>query len=69
METSGGLTAANVSLRLGHGAALTCHRHVIHYRVAASLPGRGDKGAEQRYALANSDTTNAHWLSTFTPCF
>ena len=27
-----------VSLRLGHGAALTCHRHVIHYRAAASLP-------------------------------
>ena len=29
---------ATVSLRLGHGAALTCHRHVIHYRAAASLP-------------------------------
>ena len=29
---------ASVSLRLGHGAALTCHRHVIHYRAAASLP-------------------------------
>ena len=27
-----------VSLRLGHAAALTCHRHVIHYRSAASLP-------------------------------
>ena len=26
------------SLRLGHGAALTCHRHVIHSRAAASLP-------------------------------
>ena len=26
------------SLRLGHGAALTCHRHVIHYRSAALLP-------------------------------
>ena len=26
------------SLRLGHGAALTCHRHVIHYRAAAALP-------------------------------
>ena len=38
--------AASVSLRLGHGAALTCHRHVIHYRVAASLPGRGDKGGQ-----------------------
>ena len=29
---------ATVSLRLGHGAALTCHRHVIHYRAAAALP-------------------------------
>ena len=35
--------AASVSLRLGHGAALTCHRHVIHYRAAASLPKRGAK--------------------------
>ena len=26
------------SLRLGHGTALTCHRHVIHYRAAAALP-------------------------------
>ena len=25
-------------MRLGHGAALTCHRHVIHYRAAAALP-------------------------------
>ena len=30
-----------VSPRLGHAAALTCPRHVIHYRVAASLPSRG----------------------------
>ena len=30
--------ADSVSLRLGHGAALTCHRHVIHYRAAAALP-------------------------------
>ena len=29
---------ATVSLRLGHGAALTCHRHVIHYRAAVALP-------------------------------
>ena len=35
--------ADSVSLRLGHGAALTCHRHVIHYRAAASLPSRGAK--------------------------
>ena len=34
---------ATVSLRLGHGAALTCPRHVIHYRAAASLPKRGAK--------------------------
>ena len=26
------------SLRLGHGAALICHRHIIHYRAATSLP-------------------------------
>ena len=30
-----------VSLRLGHATALTTHRVVIHYRVAASLPPRG----------------------------
>ena len=30
----------DVSLRLGHATALICHRHIIHYRVAASLPGR-----------------------------
>ena len=29
---------ATVSLRLGHGAALTCPRHVIHYRAAVALP-------------------------------
>ena len=32
------LEAGLFSLRLGHGAALTCHRHVIHSRAAASLP-------------------------------
>ena len=37
--------ADSVSLRLGHGAALTCHRHVIHSRAAASLPRRGAEGA------------------------
>ena len=31
------LEAGLFSLRLGHGAALTCHRHVIHSRAAASL--------------------------------
>ena len=35
--------ADSVSLRLGHGAALTCHWHVSHYRAAASLPKRGAK--------------------------
>ncbi len=33
------------SLRLGHHSALTVHRTVIHYRIAASLPqGRGLRG-------------------------
>ena len=32
------LEAGLFSLRLGHGAALTCHRHVIHSHAAASLP-------------------------------
>ena len=46
-DPSVGLTATSVSLRLGHGAALTCPRHVIHYRAAASLPKRDAKGAVQ----------------------
>ena len=29
---------ADISLRLGHATALTCHRQVIHFRGAASLP-------------------------------
>ena len=33
--------AATLSLRLGHAAALTCHRHVIHYRGDTSLPDKG----------------------------
>ena len=32
------LEAGLFSLRLGHGAALICHRHIIHYRTATSLP-------------------------------
>ena len=32
------LEAGLFSLRLGHGAALTCHRHVIHSRADAALP-------------------------------
>ena len=43
MATPQSANADSVSLRLGHGAALTCHRHVIHYRAAASLPKRGAK--------------------------
>ena len=35
---SASLTAASLSLRLGHGAALICHWHIIHYRAATSLP-------------------------------
>ena len=31
-------SGAFFSLQLGHAAALTCPRHVIHYRAAASLP-------------------------------
>ena len=30
--------ADSLSLRLGHGAALICHWHIIHYRAATSLP-------------------------------
>ena len=30
--------ADSVSLRLGHGTGLTCHRHVIQHCAAASLP-------------------------------
>ena len=32
------LAADSLSLWLGHGAALICHRHIIHYRAATSLP-------------------------------
>ena len=32
------LATDSLSLRLGHGAALICHRHIIHYRAATSLP-------------------------------
>ena len=39
--SSASLRSAPVSLRLGHAAALTCHRHVIHSRGDASLPSRG----------------------------
>ena len=39
---SASLRSATVSLRLGHAPALTCHRHVIHSRSAASLPLKGE---------------------------
>ena len=32
------LAADSLSLRLGHGATLICHWHIIHYRAATSLP-------------------------------
>ena len=35
-------TATAVSLRLGHGAALTIPRMVIHSRAAAALPKIGE---------------------------
>ena len=44
LATPQSANADSVSLRLGHGAALTCPRHVIHYRAAASLPKRGAEG-------------------------
>ena len=49
--------ACHISLRLGHLAALTCHRYVIHYREAASLP----LGREAR------DCTNFTFFPLFVP--
>ncbi len=50
-----------VSLRLGHGAALTAPRAVIHYRAAASLPqGEGLGCGDQTGAV------DAVFLSLFT---
>ena len=52
---SHGFAATAVSLRLGHAAALTCHRHVIHSRGAASLPRRGkplDALSARRFSIA-----------------
>ena len=50
LRADGGITPsviasgdATVSLRLGHAAALTCPRHVIHSRGVASLPQEGGK--------------------------
>ena len=39
--------AASVSLRLGHVAALTVHRTVIHYRADTSLPQRRSPRSKQ----------------------
>ena len=47
-----------VSLRLGHAAALTCHRHVIHSRGAASLP-QGE--------AFTGDTSSGCFAATYTP--
>ena len=38
VNSSVSLAADSLSLRLGHGAALICHWHIIHYRAATSLP-------------------------------
>ena len=43
-----------VSLRLGHGAALTAPRAVIHYRAAASLPQKGK--AKSRWMRGRVET-------------
>ena len=51
----------SVSLRLGHGAALTCPRHVIHYRAAASLPKRGAEG-DGTEAVPYDYVYSAHFL-------
>ena len=37
------IVGGDVLLRFGHATALTSHRDVIHYRVAASLPRRPAK--------------------------
>ena len=42
----------SVSLRLGHGAALACHRHAIHSRAAASLPYAGEPLENREYFYA-----------------
>ena len=42
VSTSSVTAVTPVSLRLGHAAALTAPRAVIHYRVAASLPDLGE---------------------------
>ena len=45
----------SVSLRLGHGAALTTHRVVIHYRAVTSLPLGGSLGRDHRRAFGQRE--------------
>ena len=56
---------ATVSLRLGHAAALTPHRGVIHYRVAASLP---HEGGLYRLVSDTIDLYSIRGLSSFFEC-
>ena len=48
--------AAGFSLRLGHAAALTVHRTVIHYRADTSLPQR----RSPRSKIIFADTLTVH---------
>jgi hypothetical protein len=48
---NGSLFLEVLSLRLGHGSALTVHRTVIHSLAAASLPSRG-----RHYLISKSIT-------------
>ena len=58
-------SGAFFSLRLGHAAALTCPRHVIHYRAAASLPKRGAKNAPPAYQIFIIRTPRGAWLRLY----
>ena len=49
-----------VSLRLGHGAALTIHRMVIHSRAAASLPSGGEAIFDGIKKHSHSKAENFH---------
>ena len=70
MATPQSANADSVSLRLGHGAALTCHRHVIHYRAAASLPKRGAKAISfPHYAPHNAKQLPLHFAAGAVPFF
>ena len=57
------LRRATVSLRLGHPAALTRPRRVIHYRWAASLPHRGRQEIyETHSAAAERKASRGVWI-------